>query len=82
MTIKIMNLASNCTYLNAKKLNAKLQLTAKFDYALLYYAYFTYVSFNFRPRNSIFYSVNDLKQHGSLVNIWQSAAERHLCGHQ
>jgi len=60
-----MNLACNCTYPNAKKLNVKLQLTANF--IMLYYAYFTYFSFYFRPRSSKFYSVNDLKHH--LVNV-------------
>jgi len=59
-----MNLASNCTYPNAMKLNVKLSLTEKFYYAS--WLYFIYLSrnYNFSPRmnRNKFYSVNELKK--------------------
>jgi len=56
-----MNLASNCAYHSARKLNVKLLITAKFYYALK--PYFSYLSCSLRLRINMnkFYCISELK---------------------
>jgi len=62
-----MNLSSNCLYSNAVTLNVKLQLTAKFYYALLCLLYLLFMYFQPTMNSSKFHCSNNLKQH--LVDV-------------